>query len=157
MQSFIAFRSFVAFRLILAAMVLVSGTAACSRHQVIAKFDAGEGRSISIFAKRWYEDNQPILYQVEVEGRTVVPPTYISSEDPEDVKRFRLRLVSNKARTVYGVVDEKLPQKIFILHNFATGATWPRWEGGPYEQAEQKAEENLRELQKDHPEVAFVL
>jgi hypothetical protein len=92
-----------------------------------------------------------------VGNQTVVPLTYISSIDPNDVKRLHLRLVSNKDRSVVGVVDEKHPELIWLLHNFSTGETWPRCQSGGFDRCEQRGQALLKDLQKDHPEVVFVL
>lgn len=129
---------------------------ACAKHYPVTQLDAGDGRSISIMAKRYYEQDQPVYYQVDVGKETVVPRTYMSSIDPDDVKHLHLRLVSNKDRSVIGVVEDRLPQKVWLLHNFSTGETWPRCQSGGMEQCERRGEALLKVLQTDHPEIVFI-
>jgi hypothetical protein len=143
-------------RRILVAILSLSAVA-CSKYYDVSELDAGESRSIVISAERYYEDGQPIYYQVDVGKHSVVQRTYLSSIDPKDVKSLQLKLVSNKDRSLIGVVDEKLPQKIWLLHNFSTGETWPRCESDSFGQCEQRGQTLLRQLQKVHPEVTFVL
>lgn len=108
---------------LLAATVLA--LTGCSKYHNVAKLDAGGGRSIIVFADRYFENQQAIYYRTEVHGQVVIPDSYISSIDPDVVAKSHLRLVANKAGSIVGVVDEKVPQKIWLLHNFATGETWP--------------------------------
>jgi hypothetical protein len=138
-------------------VVLFPNLTACSRHYDVVKVDAGQGRSLVISTDSYYENEQPIYYEVVAAGRVVVPRTYISSEEPEYIANLRLRLVTNKDRSLIGVVEERLPQKVWLLHNFSTGETWPRCQSGTMEQCEQRGEALRRVLQKDHPEVVFVL
>jgi hypothetical protein len=81
----------------------------------------------------------------------------MSSIDPEDVAKSHLKLVTSKAGSIVAVIEEKLPQKIWVLHNFATGETWPGCQSGSHEQCEDRARTLLEQLQKDHSEVTFVL
>jgi hypothetical protein len=83
-------------------------------------------------------------------GRTVTSPTYISSEKPTDVKHFHLRIVQNNDGSIAGVIQEKLPQNILVLHNFATGETWPACEVGGFELCEKTRQMLLDKLLKDH-------
>jgi hypothetical protein len=150
-------KNFLAVVLTLGAAALSLGVSGCSKYYRVAELDAGGGRSVSILAERDYDNTQPVYYEVRAEGRVVVPRTYISSIEPDDTKRLRLKLVWNKAGSVCGVVDERLPQKLWVLHNFKTGETWPRCESGGLERCEQGGEALLHELQKDYPEVGYTL
>ena len=142
---------------LVAIVILALNTLACGKNYEVARLNVGEGRSIIISAKRFPDDTQPIYYQVAVNGRAVISPTYISSEEPVDVKHFHLRIVKNNDGSIAGVIEEKLPQKILVLHNFATGQTWPRCEVGGPESCERTGKMLVDELQKDHPEVRFIL
>jgi hypothetical protein len=138
-------------------MALVSVATSCSKYYDVAKLDAGGGRSITVFAERYYEDDQAVYYRVEVDGRVTIPDSYASGIDPQALTKAHLKLVSNNSHSIVGVVDEQLPQKIWLLHNFATGETWPRCQSDTFEKCEQRGQALLAELQKDHHDVIFVL
>jgi hypothetical protein len=67
----------------------------------------------------------------------VVSTSYISSLDTP-VKSLSFKLVTDKSGSLVGVVEEKLPQKIWLLHNFATGETYPRCDSGGTEACEKR-------------------
>lgn len=138
-------------------LVLILINTGCSKYEDIAKLDAGQGRSVYILAQRHYENNQAILYRVEVNGQVVVPDTYISSVNPGEAAGLRFKLLKSNNGAVIGIIEETVPQNIWVLHNFVTGETWPRCDGGGLENCRKRAEGLLRELQKDHPDVAFKL
>src|SRR5437016_5353619 len=110
---------------ILGLIVFFANLTACSRQSDVVKLDAGQGRAVVISTDTYYENRQPIYYEVLAAGRVVVPRTYISSEEPEFVNNLRLRVIANKDHSIIGVVEEKLPQKVWLLHNFSSGETWP--------------------------------
>jgi hypothetical protein len=141
--------------LIIVALVLSMN--GCSKHQQISQLDFPPSGAIIISAERFPDDTQPIYYQVNLNGRTVVPRTYILSEEPDRVKNLRFNLVKAQDGKLVGVTEEKFPQKVWAMYNTVTGETWPRCESGGVEACERRGKLLLNQLQKDHPEAAFTL
>ena len=109
---------------------------------------------VKITAEKCWENERAIFYEVADRSKTVIPTTYLSSVEPEAMRHFRLKAVSNEDGTVYGVVEQELPQKVWLLYS-VNGDTWPRCERGGYDFCEERGEALLRELQKAHPEITF--
>lgn len=125
----------------------------CEGKDEIAEVKLKNEVVVKITAQRCWENARPIYYEVKNGDQTVVYTTYLSSEEPEDIERFKLKALSNEDGTVYGVVEEKLPQKVWLLYS-VNGDTWPRCETGGYDFCEKRGDALLRELQKAHPEIA---
>lgn len=136
----------------LGAMVLLQ--TGCSKQYRVKKLDCGMNRFIIIDADRFHENIQPIYYRVEVDGKIVVPETFISSIEPDSVSSLRPKIVANRSGTIVGVVEERHPAQVWILHNFATGESSPNCgPSGSSERCEQISKALIRELQQVHPEL----
>ena len=125
----------------------------CDGKDKIAEVRLNNKLVVIISAERCEENERAIYYEVKEVGReAVVPTTYLSNEDPDYLVGLSLKVLSNEDGTLYGVVEQRLPQKVWLLYSVA-GETWPRCESGGYEVCEEKGEALLRELQKAHPEI----
>lgn len=115
---------------------------------VMNKLDAGDGRSIWIlFADQWFEISS-WSYEIHENGRTIVPTTHLWSCCDAD---YNFEIVSSCDKTVIGLVRPSRPGVLHVVHDFATGATWPRGD-------DRDAAIKMRDiLQADNPQLKLTL
>ena len=112
---------------------------------VVTRIEAGPGRSITILLDdtpfeipRWcYEINQ---------GKEVIVPTTGLQRCCAGNPKFKL--LSSTDRTLVGLVLEKRPNVIFVLHDFHSGETWPRSD------SESLGRRLRNRLQADNPQIS---
>lgn len=103
----------------------------------IATFDCGNDREIVIVAARLWEYSQPIYYLVRVNGKTVVPTTYIGNNDPDtgpSTIRFTKFATSNG--NLVGITYTEDSSDYLVVHDFSSNVSFPHdeninWEDAP--------------------------
>jgi len=95
----------------------------------IATFDCGNNREIVITAARSWEVSQPIYYFVRVNGKVVVPTTYIDNNNPDkDPGTIRFAKYTTRDGNLVGVTYADDTSGYLVIHEFSTGASFPRGE-----------------------------
>jgi hypothetical protein len=121
---------------------------------VVTTLDAGQDREVVIWADRYVENCQPFYYEVKVSGRITSPMSFISCswEEPP------FKLLSSKDRNLVGVVDGERPEVLLVLHDFASGETWPRGKDSDDWRVNSDRGRRLRDrLRADHPQLSLAL
>ncbi len=91
----------------------------------IARIDCGSNREIVITAARSWEISQPIYYYVVVNGKTVVPTTYIDNNDPDnDPSTLRFSHYSTNDGNIVGVTYADHPSHYLVVHDFSSGTSY---------------------------------
>ncbi|HLL70224.1 MAG TPA: hypothetical protein VK363_02255 [Pyrinomonadaceae bacterium] len=126
----------------------------CDGKEELAEVKLKNELVVKISAQKCWENARPIYYEVRDGSEVAVPTTYISSGEPEFLDGLKLKVLSNGDGTVYGVVEERLPQKVWLLYS-VTGGTWPRCEDSGLDVCEERGEALLKELQRGHPEITL--
>ena len=90
----------------------------------IATLEAGEGKKIFIFAESEWEVSRGILYEVRTLEGVQVKRTLFMFAWPDDVNRLGFKLVRADGSDLVGVVENRDPKKLLIIHDFQTGESW---------------------------------
>jgi hypothetical protein len=94
----------------------------------VATFDCGDGRTIVITAANFWEVSQAVHYTVLVNGEVVSPKRYFTNANGNSGTLLRFDTVTAEDNNLVGVVQisESGERDLVILHDFATGESWPR-------------------------------
>lgn len=91
-------------------------------------FELSDSRRIEILVDRSWEVAQAAYYQVYDQGKLVVPRTYLGNI--EQGKEYVL--ITTRDPDLVGVSITGLEGDPVIIHDFATGASWPYTDEGPF-------------------------
>ncbi len=116
------------------------------------RIDAGAGRTIVILLDDTAFEIPGWFFEIHVGQQVVVPTTFISgscrgASDPD------FKLLTSRDRTLVGLVRKDRPEVLAVVHDFVSGASWPR--GLDYDTTQVSLERGrkLRDrLQADNPE-----
>lgn len=114
----------------------------------IATFSVFDGAGITIETDRWGGEGSPVYYRITEDGQTVVPLTFFDTLGSTPPRYSTL----TDGRFLIGVFDEHEPGLLLVMHDFATGETWPRRsyaDTGQY--AEKRGRHMLSVLQAANP------
>lgn len=139
-------------------VLLLLGCASCSAsgEYELETFDLGQHRSIQILASYELEVTQSIYYQVKVDDNIVIPVFMICVGIDRGQLRFGTLLA--KGGDLVGIFEKRYPQEILAVHDFKTGASWPRLLSyGSTEEYYRYGEALLKELQAEHQNVKLKL
>ena len=94
-------------------------------YAVVARLDAGTGRSITVL-----KDEEPFevpawYYEVDVDGQVAVPTTFLyncchGAGDSDFTTLY------TRDGHVVGLVWDRRPEVLLMMHDFTTGENWPR-------------------------------
>lgn len=112
---------------------------------VVTRIEAGPGRSITILLDDTAFETPRWCYEIN-QGQEVVVPTTMLQRCCVGNPKFKL--LSSADRTVVGLVLEKHPNVILVLHDFDSGETWPRSE------SEELGKRLRNRLQADNPQIS---
>jgi hypothetical protein len=138
-------------RVILAALVLISGTLACDSvgEYEIAQIKVSPRWTIEILASREVDVFQSIYYRVRVDDEVVVLTSRICSGYANRAHQFQI--ITAKEGTLVGVYEARYPDEILALHDFNNNETWPAAPTRTRDENEKVRQELLDQLQKEHP------
>ncbi|MEX1016345.1 MAG: hypothetical protein WD534_17495 [Phycisphaeraceae bacterium] len=122
--------------------------------RVLALDDA---RTIRIQGRLLRDHRQAYYYQVESAGEIVQPPTFFGSLAPgSPLLSFTWHQTADGQRV--GVATDTYAREILILHDFATGESWPAHDGNEsVEQLQARGRAMLAPLNADHPDKTFTV
>jgi len=124
---------------------------------VVKTIDAGPDRTIMIMRRFFSNFGRPLYYQVAAGDRVVVPMTFIWGCCGRDWSP-RFKVLYSKDRNLVGLVSEKRPTVLLMLHDFRTGENWPRAKNSePGEKSLERGVLLRDRLKSDHPELALEL
>jgi hypothetical protein len=108
-----------------ATIVVLAVLLAMREYSCIAKFDAGSGQNVMLYKKVWWEGTQPLLYEVTV-NKAVVSPKYCFYYRAPDKPLPEFRIILGGDGNMVAIVDSSDPHSLLVLHDFATGWSFPR-------------------------------
>jgi len=114
----------------------------------ICRLDLGKGREMLFFVDRSWEVSQGLYYRV-ASAKRVIPMTFVGSLDGQP-EGLQLRAVSAPGSSLFGVVDDGKPSVVLVLHDFASGDSWP------HDTVGETKERLIRRLAAEHPKMRFV-
>jgi hypothetical protein len=114
---------------------------------VVTRIEAGSGRSITILLDDTPFEIPSWCYEIN-QGQQVVVPTTMLQRCCGQERNPKFKLLTSTDRTLVGLVSEKRPNVIFVLHDFDSGETWPR--GG----SESLGRRLRNRLQADNPQIS---
>ncbi len=101
----------------------------------VATFSCGAGRAIVITADSAWEISQPVHYRVITDGKAARPKRTFYFAIPGETPQFSL--VSTENGAIAGVVRvEPDSRDVLIVHDFATGDSWPALFNGESDDAD---------------------
>ena len=112
---------------------------------VVARIEAGPDRSITILLDDTPFEIPGWCYEIN-QGQQVVVPTTMLQRCCVGNPKFKLLTSTNRA--LVGLVSEKRPNLIFVLHDFDSGETWPRGD------SDSRGRRLRDRLQADNPQIS---
>jgi hypothetical protein len=93
---------------------------------LIAKFDVGNKRSISIYEEcGWREISAGIYYDVQQAGKVIVPLRLIEFYNLEYIDQFDFEVAYAEDESLIGIYDKSRLFEDVIIVDFKTGKAWP--------------------------------
>ena len=123
-----------------------------SSFSVEKRIDAGAGRTFVILLDDTPFEIPGYFFEIHVGQQIVVPTTFISgscrgASDPD------FKLLTSRDRTLVGLVRKDRPEVLAVVHDFVSGASWPRESGNDTYKTSLERGRKLRDrLQADNPE-----
>jgi hypothetical protein len=118
-------------------------------YNTLASIDVGNGRTVSIYESTCWEYSRNVYYTAQERGTVIVPPMYW--EEGDGSEQYNLKFVSIENGSLVGVFDPSKPtDRFFIIIDFRTGESWPRFIGD-YGAYMAKRDYFFNQLQKEHP------
>ncbi len=105
-------------------LILFLAGSACSRTHKVATFRLQGGFVCEVLRSQDYEVNVPYYGRVTQGSVEVMPLTYIAGYLPDESPAFEL--LSSNDRRVVGIVARHQPNKVLMLFDAGTHASWPR-------------------------------
>ena len=93
--------------------------------EVVTRIDAGPGRNITMLRDATPFEIPGWFYEINVGEQIVVPTTYLSGACRSD-RASDYKLLTSKDHNLVGLVCEKCPEILLVVHDFTSGETWPR-------------------------------
>jgi hypothetical protein len=126
-------------------------------YDVVTRLDAGAGRRITILKGTEPFEIPSWYYEITVGEQIVMPVTFLSGSCRSD-RNAEYQLLISRDHEIVGVVCEKKREVLLVVHDFASGESWPRGEFDNSYEATLKRGRKLRDrLQKDHSERKLAL
>ena len=121
-----------------------------SVYSVVTRIDAGSGRSITILLDDTFLEIPGWYFEIN-EGPQIVVPIYHLSRCCTGVSP-NLKLLSSRDHTLVGLVGDKRPDVLLVVHDFSSGESWPRGLDTDSIEANLQRGRKLRDrLQEDNP------
>ncbi|MEX0745995.1 MAG: hypothetical protein WD118_10385 [Phycisphaeraceae bacterium] len=119
--------------------------------------DVGGERVVLIKGRLLRDFRQAYYYQVQEAGEPVRDPAFFGTMPAgSDVLSFAWHAAEDGE--LVGLATGTDPREILVLHDFATGESWPAHDGQEMvEPLQQRGRSMLRRLAADHPDKAFTL
>lgn len=126
-------------------------------YAVVTRIDAGSGRSITILRDDTPFEVPAWTYEINVRERIVVPTTYLSGACRSE-RASDYQLLASKDGTLIGLVCKERPHILLLVHDFASGETWPRsLMEDQINDTIQRGRRLRDRLQTDHPQPRLIL
>lgn len=128
--------------------------ASCKDEYSVKRFDLGQGRVITITAKRTLESGTNFFYQVNVYDKEIVPQRNICTKSSIQTVEPLFKIIQAKEGNLIGIYTGEIPKQLLIAHDFGENLTWPGEVNGK-EGIDREAtwKKLLQELQNEHPQV----
>ena len=94
-----------------------------SQDELLVSFDVKGGYKIKIFLERECDVSQVVLYVVEKDNKIIIPSTFFDAIDPDTRPKYKLITTENEG--LVAIVEESLPNKVYIIHDFKSGKSFP--------------------------------
>ena len=125
-------------------------------YAVVTRIDAGSSRSITILRDETPFEIPAWTYEINVGDQIVVSTTHLSGACTERASDYRL--LASKDGNLVGLVCKERPHILLVVHDFASGETWPRSLMEDQINDTLQRGRRLRDrLQVDHPEPRLIL
>ena len=126
-------------------------------YDVLTQLDAGDNRKITVLKGTEAFEVPSWYFEITAGEQTVVPVTFLSGACRGD-RSAKYQLLTSKDRAIVGMVCDKRPDVLLVVHDFASGESWPREVPDLSYQANLQRGRMLKNrLQVDHPERKLVL
>jgi hypothetical protein len=91
----------------------------CSDDPVVANLDAGNNRTITIYAAACSEITQPMYYQVKENSKIIFPKYAFDFEDLSNLPKHNYSLIFAENRNLVGVIDlATTPPSLAVIYDF---------------------------------------
>jgi hypothetical protein len=122
-----------------------------SIYSVMARIDAGSGRSITILLDDTFLEIPGWYFEINEGPQIIVPITHLSRCCSPEVSP-NLKLLSSRDHTIIGLVWDRRPDVLLVVHDFSSGESWPRGLDTDSIEANIQRGRKLRDrLQEDNP------
>jgi hypothetical protein len=136
-------------------LTLVDGTPprALAEQKCRRVLSAGEGRDVVIVGVGRVGEPHALVqwYEVRRDGANVIPKDELSALTDANYEPG-YSLVSAEDGALIAVVGQKYPQRVYAMHDFSTGLSWPAGPVGA-EATAKRMEQLLKRLRQAHPDL----
>lgn len=134
--------------------IAIAFFSSCADQYVVERLDVGQGQEIVFYGDTYVDVAQCIRYEVNVNGKTVVPQRCICFVSAGDSRDLKFKLLLAKGGNLVGVSVKDNPNMIFAIHDFNKSLTWPGEIEGKRAIDEKEIPERLfKELQNEYPQI----
>ena len=118
--------------ILIALLILLCVTCSCYErvrrdgraYAVQTRIDAGQGRSITILTIDEFLEESAWYYEINADGKVAVPMTFLYNCCYDSRAGFTTLYTSD--RNIVGLVWDRRPDVLLMLHDFTTGENCPR-------------------------------
>lgn len=117
----------------------------------LARINVGNNRTIFIYGETCWEISRGIYYEAHEGRKVIISPTLWDFDNPDE--NYNLEFITADNQSLVGIFDSNRPiNEFFIIIDFRTGESWPRFMDG-FEISLRKKNNFFERLQKENPSI----